>query len=73
MIKKFEMSLMGELKFFLRLPIIQATEGIFINQSKYIKELLKKYQMENLKLINIPMGTSMSLDADPEGKLVDTK
>ena len=57
MTKKFEMNLMGELKFFIDLQIIQASEGIFINQSKYIKEFLKKYQMENLKPINVPMGT----------------
>ena len=73
MTKEFEMSLMGELKFFLGLQIIQASEEIFINQSKYIKELLKKYQMENLKPINAPMGTSTNLDADPKGKMVDVK
>ena len=73
MTKEFEMSLMRELKFFLGLQIIQVSEEIFINQSKYIKELLKKYHMENLKPINAPMGTSTSLDAGLEGKLVDTK
>ena len=61
MTKEFEMSLMGDLKFFLGLQIIQTLEGIFINQSKYIKELLKKYEMENLKPINTPMGTSTNL------------
>ena len=73
MTKEFEMSIMGELKFFLRLQMIQASEEIFINQSKYIKELLKKYQMENLKPINAPMGTSTTLDADLEVKMVDAK
>ena len=73
MTKEFKMSLMGELKFFLGLQIIQEPEEIFINQSKYIKDLLKKYQMENLKPINAPMGTSITLDADLEGKLVDAK
>ena len=73
MTKQFEMSLMGELKFFLRLQIIQASEEIFINQFKYIKDLLKKYQMDNLKPINAPMGTSTTLDVDPKGKLVDAK
>ena len=71
MTKEFEMSLMGELKFFLGLQIIQELEGIFINQSKYIKELLKKYQMKNLKPINAPMEISTTFDADTEGKLVD--
>ena len=73
MTKEFEMSLMGELKFFLGLQIIQASEGIFINQSKYIKELLKKYQIENMKPINALMGTSTNMDADSEGKIVDAR
>ena len=73
MTKEFEMSLMGKLKFFLGLQIIQEQEGIFINQSKYIKDLLKKYQMKNLKPIIAPMGTSTTLDVDLEGKLVDAK
>ena len=73
MTKEFEMSIMGELKFFLGLQIIQSSERIFINQSKYIKELSKKYQMKNLKPINAPIGTSTTLDADLEGKLVDAK
>ena len=73
MTKEFKMSLMGELKFFLGLQIIQASEEIFINQSKYIKDLLKKYQMDNLKPINAPMGTSTTLDADLEYKLIDAK
>ena len=43
---EFEMSLMGELNFFLGLQIKQLKEGIFIHQSKYTKELLKKFKME---------------------------
>ena len=49
MTKEFEMSLMDELKFFLGMQIIQSFEGIFINQSKYLKELLKKYKLKNTK------------------------
>ena len=49
MTKEFEMSLMGELKFFLGMQIIQSFERIFINQSKYLKELLKKYKLKNIK------------------------
>ena len=44
---KFEMSLMGELKYFLGLQVDQRIDGIFICQSKYFKELLKKYNMED--------------------------
>jgi len=45
--KEFEMSMMGELNFFLGLQIKQTKNGIFINQSKYIKDLLKKFDIEN--------------------------
>ena len=46
---EFEMSMMGELKFFLGLQIKQASKGIYIHQTKYVKELLKKFNMENAK------------------------
>ncbi len=47
--KEFEMSMLGELGFFLGLQISQKESGIFISQSKYIKEMLKKFQMEDSK------------------------
>src|SRR5271156_3613788 len=56
MSKEFEMSMFGEIKFFLGLQIIQQSEGIFITQSKYIKEVLKIFKMEDSK----PVGTSMA-------------
>ena len=43
---EFEMSMMGELTYFLGLQIKQTNEGIFINQTKYTKELLKKFGMD---------------------------
>jgi len=70
---EFEMSMMGELNFFLGLQIKQTKYGIFINQSKYTKELLKKYHMENCKHIATPMGSSTTLDKDESGKSVDEK
>ena len=50
MTKEFEMSLMGELKFFLELQIIQEPEGIFINQSKYIKDLCWDQEVRTIDL-----------------------
>ena len=61
---EFEMSLMGELTFFLGLQVSQRKDGIFINQAKYTKELLKKYGFENAKPIGTPMATSIKLDSD---------
>ena len=48
-------------------------DDIFINQAKYIKELLKKYDMENSKSISTPMAVNTKLDSDDKGKLVDQK
>ncbi|GJW00973.1 retrovirus-related pol polyprotein from transposon TNT 1-94 [Tanacetum coccineum] len=43
---RFEMSMMGEMTFFLGLQVNQSPRGIFINQSNYVLEILKKYGME---------------------------
>nr|GEU78590.1 copia protein [Tanacetum cinerariifolium] len=48
---EFEMSMMGELNFFLGLQIKQMEDGIFFNQSEYIKEMLKKFALEDSKPI----------------------
>ena len=71
--EKFEMSMIGELSYFLGLHIKQIDEGIFINQAKYVKDLLKKYRLEECKKISIAMATSTKLDADKAGKVVDQK
>ena len=68
---EFEMSMMGELNFFLGLQIKQLEEGTFINQAKYIRYLLKKFNLEEVKAKNTPMGSSIKLDIDEEGKSVD--
>ncbi|GJT51693.1 hypothetical protein Tco_0977850 [Tanacetum coccineum] len=67
----FEMSLMGEMKFFLGLQIHQSPCGIFINQAKYTLEILKKHGMEKGQSISTPMATKPKLDADLSGELVD--
>ncbi|GJV49975.1 retrovirus-related pol polyprotein from transposon TNT 1-94 [Tanacetum coccineum] len=54
---EFEMSMMGELNFFLGLQIKQLDDGIFFNQSKYIKEMLKKFRLEDSKPIKTPIIT----------------
>ena len=70
---EFEMSMMGELNFFLGLQIKQSSEGTFINQAKYTKELLKRFGMIEAKPLGTPMGTSIKLDKDENGKNVDEK
>jgi hypothetical protein len=73
MIHKFEMSMMGELKYFLGFQIKQLQEGTFICQTKYIQDILKKFGMRNAKPIKTPMGTNEHLDLDTGGKSVDQK
>ena len=68
---EFEMSMMGELNFFLGLQIKQFKEGTFINQAKYIRDLLKKFNLEEVKTNNTPMDSSIKLDVDEKGKSVD--
>jgi hypothetical protein len=58
---EFEMSLIGELSFFLGLQIRQRSQGIFISQTKYIREILKRFRMEDCKLVINPMQTSCKL------------
>ncbi|GKD51333.1 retrotransposon protein, putative, unclassified, partial [Tanacetum coccineum] len=67
----FEMSLMGEIKFFLGLQIHQSPRGIFINQFKYALKIVKKRGMDKCDSIGTPMATKHKLDADFSGdKLV---
>nr|GEV11979.1 hypothetical protein [Tanacetum cinerariifolium]GEV56630.1 hypothetical protein [Tanacetum cinerariifolium] len=68
---RFEMSLMGKMKFFLGFQIHQSPRGIFINQAKYALEILKKYGIENSDSIGTPMANKPKLDANLSGTLVD--
>jgi hypothetical protein len=73
MIQKFEMSMMGELKYFLGFQVKQLQDGTFISQTKYIQDILKKFGMKDVKSIKTHMGTNGHLDLDTRGKSVDQK
>ncbi|GJS61072.1 retrovirus-related pol polyprotein from transposon TNT 1-94 [Tanacetum coccineum] len=73
MCSKFKMSMMGKISFFLGLHILQSPRGIFLNQSKYALEPLKKYGMESCDLVDTPMVEKSKLDEDTQGKAVDPK
>ena len=62
---------MEELTFFLSIQIKQLKEDVFINKEKYIRDLLKKFILEELKVESTPMGLSIKLDMDEKGNLVD--
>jgi len=63
---EFEMSVMGELKFFLRLQIMQTPNGIYIRQTKYVKDLLKKFNMNDAKEMKTTMHPTTYLGLDEE-------
>ena len=71
MAREFEMSMIGELNFFLGFQIKQLKEGTFIHQEKYTKDILKKFKMDDCKPIKTPMPTNGHLDLDEGGKSVD--
>jgi hypothetical protein len=73
MSKEFEMSMMGELQFFLGLQIKQTKEGTFVHQAKYTKDILKKFKMDDSKPLSRPMSTTIALDADGDGEPVSRR
>jgi hypothetical protein len=73
MMQKFEMSMMGELNYFLGFQVKQLKEGTFISQTKYTQDLLKRFGMKDAKPANTPMGMDRHLDLNKGGKSVDQK
>ena len=69
---EFEKSMIREFNFFLGLQIKQLKEGPFINQAKYIRDLLKRFNMEEAKTMKTPMSLSIKLDKDEKGKTMDS-
>ncbi|GKA18476.1 putative ribonuclease H-like domain-containing protein [Tanacetum coccineum] len=69
--KKFQMSSMGELTFFLGLLVTQKDDGIFISQDKYVNEILKKFSFSTVKIASTPIETSKPLLKDSEAEDVD--
>ncbi|KAJ9557467.1 hypothetical protein OSB04_012081 [Centaurea solstitialis] len=68
---EYKMSMMGELTYFLGLQIKQSEKGIFINQGKYVLDILKKFDLTSCTPLKTPMAPPLSLDKDSKGKPVD--
>nr|GEV72824.1 retrovirus-related Pol polyprotein from transposon TNT 1-94 [Tanacetum cinerariifolium] len=68
---RFEMSMMGEMTFFLGLQVNQSPSGIFINQSKYMYEILKKYGLNTSDIVGTPMDIKDKLNLDQIGTPID--
>src|SRR4051812_40208731 len=73
MSEQYQMSMMGELKFFLGLQIRQQCNDTFISQEKYLKECLKKFGMQDCKGMKTSMPTNGQLGPDENGKDYDQK
>jgi len=69
---EFEMSMMGELTYFLGLQVKLLKHGTFLSQSKYCFDLLKKFKMEDYKEATTPIPTNCLMDADEAGNQVDS-
>ena len=73
MANEFKMSMIGELSYFLGLQIKQLKNGTFVSQGKYIKDMLKKFGMNEAKAISTPVGTNGNLNSDASGNMVNQK
>ena len=69
---KFEISMIGELNHFLGLQIHQQESGIFISQSKYAKNLVKRFGLESASFVRNPISPNVKLTVDLLGKSVDS-
>jgi hypothetical protein len=65
------MSMIGELNCFLGLQVKQTSEGIFISQSKYEKDLVKRFNQDGKSQAHTPMSTSVKISTDLIGKPID--
>jgi hypothetical protein len=70
---EFQISMMGELTFFLGIQVKQMKEGIFIHQVKCTKDLMKKLNMAELKPMPTPMSMATALDPDENSDVIDQR
>jgi hypothetical protein len=70
---EFQMSMMEELTFFLGIQMKQTKQDTFMHQAKYTKDLMKKFNMAELKPVSTPMSSAASLGSDKDGETVDQR
>ena len=69
--KIFEMTDLGVMKYFLRMEVLQSSDGIFICQKKYISDSLNRFKMQDCKPVSTPISTGLNLGKDEDSKKVD--
>jgi hypothetical protein len=67
------MSMMGELTFFLGIEVKQMKQGTFVHQAKYTKDLMKKFNMAELKHVSTSMSIATPIGPDEDGEAVDQR
>jgi isopentenyldiphosphate isomerase len=70
---EIQMSMMGELTFFLGIQVKQTKHGTFMHEARYMKDQMKKFNMVELKPVSTPMCTATSLGPDEDGEVVDQR
>jgi hypothetical protein len=70
---EFQISMMGELTFFLGIQVKEMKQGTFMHQTKYTKDLIKKFNMAELKPKSTPMSTATSLGPDEDSEVIDQR
>jgi hypothetical protein len=70
---EFQISMMGELTFFLGIQVKQMKQGTFVHHDKYTKDLMKKFNMAELKHVSTPISFATSLDPDEDAETVDQR
>jgi hypothetical protein len=70
---EFQMSMIGELTFFIGIQVKQTKQGTFVHQAKYMKDLVKKFNTVELKFVSTPMSTATLLGLDEDGEVVDRR
>jgi hypothetical protein len=70
---EFQMFMMGELIFFLGIQVKQTKQDTFVHQAKYTRDLIKKFNMAELKPVSTPMSSTVSLSPDEDGEVVNQR
>jgi hypothetical protein len=70
---EFQISMMGELTFFLGIQVKQTKEGTCVHQAKYTKDLIKKFSMADAKRLSTPKSTMTTLDPNEDGEAIDQR
>jgi hypothetical protein len=70
---EFQISMIGELTFFLGIQVKQMKQGTFVHQTKYTNDLMKKFSMAELKPMSTPMSSTASLGSDEDGEAMEQR